>query len=59
MRGLRGREGDLGHAAKGKGSCTLGAKTLKPGNYQLSGVYSGDRTYGGSAYPDETLGVTK
>jgi hypothetical protein len=45
--------------AKGKGACTLGAKTLKPGSYRLTGIYGGDRTYGGSAYPDETLTVSK
>jgi Bacterial Ig-like domain (group 3) len=45
--------------AKGKGSCTLGAKTLKPGSYQLTGTYGGDRTYDGSAYPDTTLTVTR
>ena len=45
--------------AKGKGSCTLGAKKLKPGSYQLSGTYGGDRIYDGSSYPDATLTVTK
>jgi len=45
--------------ASGKGSCRLTAKKLKPGSYRLTGIYSGDRTYDGSAYPDQTLTVTK
>ena len=45
--------------AGGKGSCTLTAKKLRPGSYRLTGSYSGDRTYDGSADPGETLTVTR
>jgi hypothetical protein len=45
--------------ARAKGSCTLTAKKLKPGSYRLTGIYGGDRTYDGSAYPAQTLTVTR
>ena len=34
---------------RGKDSCTLGPRKLKPGSYQLTGAYSGARTYARSA----------
>lgn len=45
--------------AAGKGSCTLGARTLKPGTYQLTARYGGSQTYAGSVSGGKTLTVTK
>jgi hypothetical protein len=45
--------------AGGKGSCTLSARKLSPGSYQLTGHYAGDGTFGGSASAAKTLTVTR
>ena len=55
----RARNALRDQAARGKDSCALAPKKLKPGSYQLTAIYSGDRTYHGSAYPAERLTVVK
>jgi Bacterial Ig-like domain (group 3) len=43
----------------GKGSCTLTAKELKPGTYQLTATYPGNADFTGSASPPKTLTVAQ
>ena len=43
----------------GKGTCTLPARKLRPGNYHLTAKYGGSQVYAGSAAPQKTLTVTK
>jgi hypothetical protein len=45
--------------AGGKGSCTLGAKALKPGRYEITASYGGSHAYAGSTSGSKTLTVTK
>jgi hypothetical protein len=42
-----------------KGSCTLTAKKLRIGKYQLTASYPGNTLYAGSTSPKKTLTVTK
>jgi len=45
--------------AKGKGTCTLTARQLRPGKHALTATYPGTVPYAGSASPKKTLTVTK
>jgi hypothetical protein len=45
--------------AAGKASCTLGAKAVKPGHYQLTAAYGGSQTYAGSKSGGKTLTVSR
>ncbi len=43
--------------ASGTGTCTLSARELRPGTYDLTGVYPGSASYDGSTSAKETLTV--
>ncbi|HET7012489.1 MAG TPA: Ig-like domain-containing protein [Streptosporangiaceae bacterium] len=45
--------------AKGKGSCVLGSRKLRPGRYKVAATYGGDSVYSGSASGIKMLTVTK
>jgi hypothetical protein len=45
--------------AGAKGSCTLRARVLKPGQYQVTAAYGGSPTYAGSRSGARTLTVTR
>jgi hypothetical protein len=45
--------------AKGKGTCKLKARKLRPGHYKLTGTFGGNATYSRSASAKKTLTVAK
>ena len=45
--------------ANGTGHCTLTARQLARGSYQVTATYNGDTTYTGSTSPPRTLTVTR
>jgi hypothetical protein len=45
--------------AKGRGSCLLPAKKLRPGTYKLTARYGGSRVYSGSTSGTKTLTVAR
>jgi hypothetical protein len=45
--------------AKGKGSCTLSASTLRPGTYILTATYTATSLYAASTSPQKTLTVRR